>query len=55
MLKREQYLERAYLVKDTLKEQLNKKSIKYQYHDAEVTVLEGVFARGDRKVCAVIE
>lgn len=55
MLRREEYLERAYLVKDTLKEQLNKKSIKYQYHDAEVTILEGVLARGDRKISKVIE
>ncbi|MDO4788910.1 MAG: TIGR03960 family B12-binding radical SAM protein [Johnsonella sp.] len=55
MLRREEYLERAYMVKDTLKEQLNKKSIKYQYHDAEVTILEGVLARGDRRICAVIE
>ena len=55
MLRREEYLERAYLVKDTLKEQLNKKSIKYQYHDAEVTILEGVLARGDRKISKVVE
>lgn len=55
MLRREEYLERAYMVKDTLKEQLNRKSIRYQYHDAEVTILEGVLARGDRKICAVIE
>lgn len=55
MLRKEEYLRRAYLVKDTLRNQLNKKSIKYQYHDAEVTILEGVLARGDRKISAVIE
>ena len=33
----------------------NKKSLRYTYHDADVTILEGVLARGDRKVAAVIE
>lgn len=35
-------------------EQLNAKSIKYNCHDADVSYLEGVFARGDRKLCNVI-
>ena len=30
--------------------QLNKKSIRYNWHEADVTVLEGILARGDRKV-----
>ena len=55
MLKSEEYLDRAYKVKDTIKKQLNQKSIKYQYHDADVTILEGVLARGDRKISRVIE
>lgn len=55
MLKPEEYIRRAYLVKDTFKEMLNKKSMKYQYHDADVTILEGVLARGDRRVGKVIE
>ena len=55
MLKSKEYLERAYKVKDTIKKQLNQKSIKYQYHDADVTILEGVLARGDRKISRVIE
>lgn len=55
MYRRNEYLEKAYTVKDSIKAQLNQKSIKYQYHDADVTVLEGVMARGDRKVAAVIE
>ena len=37
-----------------IKDQLNKKSIKYNWHEADVTVLEGVLARGDRKVGNVI-
>lgn len=55
MLRKEEYLQRAYLVKDTFREQLNKKSMKYNYHEADVTVLEGVMARGDRKVAQVIK
>ena len=46
----EAYIGRAKVVNDTVKEQLNKKSIKYNWHEADVTVLEGVLARGDRKI-----
>ncbi len=51
---KEEFLEKAHIVNDTVKEQLNKKSIKYNYHEADVTVLEGVLARGDRRVGKVI-
>lgn len=37
-----------------IREQLNAKSIKYNCHDEDVSELEGVFARGDRKLCNVI-
>ena len=37
-----------------VRDQLNAKSIKYNCHDADVSELEGVFARGDRKLCNVI-
>ena len=50
MLPREEYLRRAWLVKDTMRAQKNNKSLHYEYHDAEVTLLEGILARGDRKV-----
>lgn len=46
----EEYLRRARLVKDTFREQLNRKALHFQYHEADVTVLEGVLARGDRQV-----
>ena len=35
-------------------EQLNQKSIKYNWHEADVSVLEGILARGDRKLANVI-
>ena len=50
----EQYIEKAHIVNSEMKAQLNKKSLKYNWHEADVTVLEGVFARGDRKVGATI-
>ena len=49
-----EYKRRAALVNETMKEQLNRKSLKYQWHQTDVSVLEGVLARGDRRVGAVI-
>ena len=55
MCTKKQFLERASIVNHRMKEMLNKKSLRYNWHEADVTVLEGVLARGDRKVAAVIE
>lgn len=49
-----EYREMAAGVKDHIREQVNQRSIKYQWHDPEVSVLEGVFARGDRRISQVI-
>ncbi|HJD47469.1 MAG TPA: TIGR03960 family B12-binding radical SAM protein [Candidatus Mediterraneibacter norfolkensis] len=51
----EEYVRRASIVKHEFQEQLNRKSLRYNWHDAEVTVLEGVMARGDRRIGKVIE
>jgi radical SAM family uncharacterized protein len=51
----EEYLGKARVVNEAVKNQLNRKSIRYNWHEADVTVLEGVFARGDRRVGAAIE
>ena len=48
-------MRRAHLVNDEFKAQLNRKSLKYNWHDAQVTVLEGVMARGDRRIGKLIE
>ena len=37
-----------------LKEAMNDKRVKYNYHEAPVSVLEGVFARGDRRLSRVL-
>ena len=50
MCTKEEFLERAHLVNDKFHEMLNRKSLKYNWHEADVTVLEGLLARGDRRV-----
>ncbi len=37
-----------------LKSIITDRKVKYNYHDAEVGRIEGVFARGDRKLCAAL-
>ena len=54
MLDPSDYLARAKIVNDHVKEQLNHKSIRYNWHEADVTVLEGILARGDRKISKAI-
>ena len=55
MCTKEEFLDKARVVKTAVTEQLNQKSIKYNWHEADVSVLEGVFARGDRRIAKVIE
>lgn len=50
----EEFIKKARFLKGKMKEQLNQKSIKYRWHEAELTELEGVFARGDRRISKVI-
>ncbi len=51
----EEFREKAYQTRCGILETLNQRSIKYNWHDTDVSVLEGVFARGDRKIAEVIE
>ena len=55
MSTKEEFLGKARVVNHKMHEMLNHKSLKYNWHEADVTVLEGVLARGDRNVAAVIE
>ncbi len=55
MCTKDEFLDKARFTKAQIRAQLNQKSIKYNWHEADVSVLEGVFARGDRKVADVIE
>lgn len=54
MCTKDEYLGKARIVNAKMKEMLNWKSLKYNWHEADVTVLEGVMARGDRRVGKVI-
>ena len=47
----EEYLRRCRL----LKEHLNNKSVEFNYHEAQLSELEAVLARGDRRLGALIE
>lgn len=51
---KEEFIEKAYLTRSAIGEQLNQKSIRYNWHEADASVLEGVLARGDRRLGEVI-
>ena len=51
---KEEFLEKAEQTKRAIASQLNQKSIKYNWHETDASVLEGVFARGDRRLSDVI-
>ena len=51
---KEEFIEKAYLTRTAITEQLNQKSIKYNWHEADASVMEGILARGDRKLCKPI-
>lgn len=50
----EEFLAKQRFLNGKMKEQLNYRSIKYNWHEAELTQLEGVLARGDRRVAKAI-
>lgn len=54
MILPEEFTRRAYFVKDSFGKQKNKKSLKFTYHDEGISLLEGVFARGDRRLSKTI-
>ncbi len=47
---KEEFLDKAYLTRKSISEQLNQKSIKYNWHETDASVLECVLARGDRRL-----
>lgn len=51
---KEQFIDKAYITKNAIISMLNQKSIKYNWHEADVSMMEGVFARGDRRIGKVI-
>lgn len=51
---KEDFLNKAYLTRNAIASQLNQRSIKYNWHEADASVMEGIFARGDRRLSKVI-
>ncbi len=51
---KEEFIDKAYLTRTAITSQLNQKSIKYNWHEADASVLEGILARGDRHLNQVI-
>ena len=51
----EQFETKRRFLRDQVKQQLNRRSIRYHCHAAATSELEGLFARGDRRLAGVIE
>ncbi|MDO4647658.1 MAG: TIGR03960 family B12-binding radical SAM protein [Eubacteriales bacterium] len=54
MFSEEDFIEKAKVVKGEIRAQVNQKSIRYNWHEPDVTILEGFLARGDRRASQVI-
>ena len=54
MYTEQDFIDKAKVVKDEIRAQLNQRSIRYNWHEPDVTVLEGFLARGDRRASQVI-
>ena len=54
MYREEDFVETAKVVKSEIRAQVNQRSIRYSWHEPDVTILEGFLARGDRRCAQVI-
>ena len=54
MYREEDFVEKAKVVKSEIRAQVNQRSIRYSWHEPDVTILEGFLARGDRRCPKVI-
>ena len=54
MCESEEYRRRAHLVNDEMKKQHNRRSLSFRWHDGYTTIIEGILARGDRRLADVI-
>lgn len=55
MYSEQDFIGKAKVVKEEIRAQLNQRAIKYNWHEPDVTILEGFLARGDRRCAAVIQ
>jgi radical SAM family uncharacterized protein len=54
MCTKQEFLDKARHVRRKFGEMLNSKSLKYNWHEADETVIEGVLARGDRRMAPAL-
>lgn len=54
MYREEDFVEKAKVVKSEIRAQVNQRSIRYSWHEPDVTILEGFLAKGDRRCAQVI-
>ncbi len=52
---KEDFLGRARIVNENIRSQRNHKSIRYNWHHADATIIEGILARGDRRISDAIQ
>ena len=50
----DEFKDKQRFLSQKMKEQLNRKSMRYNWHDFDLTALEGLLARGDRRLSEVI-
>jgi len=48
------FLDRAHIVNEAIKSQPKHKRIRYNWHHADITMIEGILARGDRRLSEVL-
>ncbi|MFI3211878.1 MAG: TIGR03960 family B12-binding radical SAM protein [Eubacteriales bacterium] len=54
MNNKEEFIDKAHITKRAVMARLNQKRIKYNWHEADVSMLEGVLARGDRRLSKLL-
>ena len=54
MLDRETYLSHAHHARDHFREMRNTKRLKFVFHDEDLSIIEGIYARGDRRLSRLV-
>ncbi len=54
MLDRQSYLDHAHHARDHFRKMRNAKRMKFAFHDEDISLMEGIYARGDRRLSALV-
>ena len=54
MLDRETYLSHAHHARDHFREMRNTRRLKFVFHDEDISIIEGIYARGDRRLSRLV-